>query len=256
MAAQDTGRRRFAQKFIALRNAGGPEGTDGRRRSPDQGPQVDFSHDAVLDQERVGRMVDLQHPGRHVLVDGVLAQQPCRLRQTCQRPLLDQVLRNHFRAEQVLFAQFGQALQALDAQAQVIELPARKIKQPQGQARGKNAVFDGLVADQFHFSKVRQGRARGLGGRGGWLAHGAHDSLDPGRAAVLVEPQGVAQILHFPRISRPQRQFRQRVANRPGKFGQHLHHALGEQGASLSGKKTLRRIAGRHGGRLSVVDSG
>ena len=79
--------------------------------------------------------------------------------------------------------------------------------------------------------------------------NGADGSLNPGGAAVLIKQQGVAQLLRFPCISRPQCQFGQRVANRPGKSGQHLHHTLTEKGASLSGKKTLRRIVGRHGWR-------
>ena len=110
-------------------------------------------------------------------------------------------------------------------------------------------MFNGIVTDQFHFFRVRQPESRRLGGRGEWLANGAHDPLNPGRAVFLVEPQGVAQILHFPCIPRPQRQFGQRVANRPGESGHHLHHTFGKQDASLSGKKALRRIAGRHGWR-------
>ena len=57
------------------------------------------------------------------------------LRQQGMGPLLHQVLRQHLGAKDVMLAQLGQPFKILDAQAQIVELPAREIQHPQGQAR-------------------------------------------------------------------------------------------------------------------------
>ena len=70
-------------------------------------------------------------------------------------PLVNQVLGNDLRTKNIFFLQLGDTFKILNPQTQVIELPARKIEQAQGKARGKNLSLHDLVAQQLEFARIK-----------------------------------------------------------------------------------------------------
>ena len=126
-----------------------------RRRAFNEGTQINFRHDAVADQKFVGRMVDLEHVLTHALLNDVLHHDPNILRKRRLNPLLDKMLGQYFRTKDILLGELRQAFEVLNAQAQVVQLPTRKIQQAQRQARGKDAGFDRFVAHELELAQAQ-----------------------------------------------------------------------------------------------------
>ena len=143
-------------------------------------------------------------------------------------PLLDQMLRQHLRAENIRFAQIGNCLKVLYPQPQVIELPTREIKQTQCQARGQYLLLHHVVTHQLEFSAVPEARLNRRCGSKLRLRPRAGSGLNPGGPTFLERLPGIASLLHVACVPGLVHQACQSVLQRLGQRGQYPHGTLRE----------------------------
>ena len=133
----------------------------------------------------------------------VLHQSPGGARKLDCYPLLNQEPRQHFGPKYVVFRQLGNLLEVLHAQPQIVELPARKIKQSQGKFGRQNLVIHYVVVHQLKPGRCKrcQRGTRAAVCRLRCLPS-AGNGYQPVRAARLKRQQGVTPVLHVPGVAR------------------------------------------------------
>ena len=200
----------------------------GRGRAPHHRSQVNLRHYPLSHQKFIGGVVDFEHLLSHFFLNQVLNRQPGLTRQKCMVPLVYKMSCKHFRAKNIFLVQFGRCVEMLNPQAQITQLPARKIEQSQRQARSNDFVFHHLIAHQLKSSAARISGRRCCQGTGSRFTPGAGGALDPGRTVFLERQPSVASLLRYASTAGLIHEDREPVLNGFCEFRQHPHGTLRE----------------------------
>ena len=157
------------------------------------------------------------------VLNDFLNRHPQLTRQANPNPMLYQFFGHHFRTQNVTLGQLRNTFQALDAQTKVVQFPAHKIKQAQGQPGRQNLVFHDLFAYQLKRITVKRDTGRSFNDR----AHrqrffpGLRGLPDPGIAGVPECHPAIAALLDVGRAARKVQQGGQCFEQGFGEVGQH-----------------------------------
>ena len=182
------------------------------------------------------------------VLDDLLNRHPQLTRQANPNPMLYQFFGHHFRAQNVTFGQLRDTFQALNAQAQIVQFPAHKIKQAQVQPGRQDLVLHDLFAYQFKRPPVKRDAGRSLTGRGyrQWFFPGLRCLRHPGGIAVPKCQPAITARLQAGRATRKVPHGGQSFKQGFGEVGQHPAGVRDKELSRLRGQKTIFIITGRH----------
>ncbi len=128
----------------------------GRTGTLDKRAKVYLGHHAPADQKLIGLVISLQQVLGKPRLDQVLDHHPGFTGKLDCSPLGYQFFSQHLWPEHIVLLEFGNPLQALYAQPEVIELPTGEVQQTQGQPGRQYLVFHDFIAHEFELAGVQQ----------------------------------------------------------------------------------------------------